>query len=127
MNIQEKSFIKSKDCHNLSDPVQRTIAKYKHHPDVLLIQSKISNGCKCSFSAVSKSDVEKEIKNINPRKATSKNNIPPRILKESHKVSPKFLQKLVKDAIISGKFLDNLKLVDVTPVFKKKHHLDKKN
>ena len=38
-----------------------------------------------------------------------------------------FLKKLVNDAIISGKFPDNLKLADVTPVFKKKNSLDKIN
>ena len=66
----------------------------------------------------------RKIKN-SPRKATTKNNTPPRILKESHKVSAKFLGKLVNGAIMSGKFSDNLKLAYVTPVFKKKSPLDK--
>ena len=78
----------------MPDPAQRAIAKYKHHPSDLLIQSKIFNRYKFSFSAVSKTDFEKEIKNINPRKGTTKNNIPRRILKESHKASFKFLQNL---------------------------------
>ena len=30
-NIQENSFIHSKDYHNLSDPVQRAIAKYYYY------------------------------------------------------------------------------------------------
>ena len=111
----------------MSDPARRAIAKYKHHTSVLLIQSKISNRSKFSFSGVSKTDVEKEIGNINPKKVTTKNNITPGILKESHKVSSNFFQKLVNDAIISGKFPDNLKLADVTPVFKKKKPLDKTN
>ena len=38
-----------------------------------------------------------------------------------------FLKKLVNNAIIRGKFPDNLKLEDVTPVFKKKNPLDKTN
>ena len=42
-NIQEHSFFQSQDYHNLSDPIQRAIAKCKHHLSVLLIQSKISN------------------------------------------------------------------------------------
>ena len=43
LNISENSFIRSNDHHELSDPVQKAIAKYKHHPSILLIQSKISN------------------------------------------------------------------------------------
>ena len=91
MLSQENSFIQSKD----SDPVQRAIAKNKHHPSVLLIQNKIFNRYKFPFSVVSKTDAEKEIKNINPRKGTTKTNIPSRILKESHKASSKFLQKFL--------------------------------
>ena len=31
LNIKENSFIQSKYYHNLSDPVQKAITKYKHH------------------------------------------------------------------------------------------------
>ena len=41
--------IESKYYHNLSDPVQGAITKYKHHPNLLLIQSKISNRYKFSL------------------------------------------------------------------------------
>ena len=37
------------------------------------------------------------------------------------------MQKLVNNAIISGKFPDILKLADVTPFYKNKNSLDKKN
>ena len=42
------------------------------------------------------------LKNQPKKSYYTKNNIPPTILKESHKVSFKFLQKLVSDTIISG-------------------------
>ena len=111
----------------MSGPVQRAIAKNKYHQSISLIQSKISNRYKFSFSAVTKTDVEKDIKNVHPKKPTTKINIPSRILKESHKVSSIFLKKLLNDAIISGKLPGNLKLADVTPIFKKKNPLDKAN
>ena len=71
--------------------------------------------------------LRKKIKNINPKKDTTKNNIFPRVLKQSHKVLSNFFQKLVNDTIISGTFPDNLKLADVTSVFKKKNPLGKIN
>ena len=95
-NIQENSFTQSKSYHNLSDPVQRAIARYKQQPNVLLIQSNISNRNKFSFSAGSKSDVEKEIKNSNLKKVITKNDIPPRILKESDKVSSNIFKETCK-------------------------------
>ena len=72
-NIQENSFIQSNDYHNFSDPVQRDIAKYKHHPSVLLIQSKISNRHKFSFSAVKvKLMLRKKLKISTPKKLLPK-------------------------------------------------------
>ena len=58
--------------------------------------------------------LKKKLKSSN-QKVITKNNIPLRILRESQKVSSIFLQKVVNDAITSGKFPDNLKLTDVTP------------
>lgn len=72
LNIQEYSFIQGKYYHKLLDPVRRAIDKYKHHPNVLLIQSEISNGYKISLSPVSKTNVEKESKSINPKKLPPK-------------------------------------------------------
>ena len=40
------------------------------------------------------SHIEKEINNINPKKATISNDIPPKILKESAKVLASVLHKL---------------------------------
>lgn len=72
-------------------------------------------------SAISKTDVEKEMKGINPQKSYyQKNNIPLRILRERRKVLSNFLQKPENNAT-SGEFPGNLKLADVAPVFKKKN------
>ena len=72
LNIQEYSFIQGKYYHKLLDPVLRAIDKFKRHPSVLLIESKISKGYKIYLSPVSKTNVEKEIKSINPKKLPPK-------------------------------------------------------
>ena len=61
----------------MSDSIQRTIAKYKYNPSILLIQTRIPNKCNFPFLAVIKTDIEEEIKNINSKKATIKKNISP--------------------------------------------------
>ena len=98
-------------------PVQRAIAKYKHHQSILLIQSRISKRYKFFFSEVSKTDVEKELKTSTQEKV-----LPITISLQEYwkkvKVSSNFLQKLVSGAIINGKFPKNLKLADVFQVFK---------
>ena len=71
--------------------------------------------------------MKNEIKSLNPNKATIHNNIPPRILRQRTKVTANTLQLLFNSATSNSEFPENLKLADVTPVFKKKNPLDKTN
>ena len=73
------------------------------------------------------SGIKNEIKGLNPNKAATYNNIVPNIMRSSAKVTANTLQLLVNNAISNGKFPENLKLADVTPIFKKKDPLDKTN
>ena len=69
--------------------------------------------------------MEKEVQLINPKKATTSDSIPPKILKISPEVSADALQSLFDDILKTGNFPENLKLADITPVFKKKNPLHK--
>ena len=62
--------------------------------------------------------MEKEIQNIDLRKSTTKNALPPKILKISCNTSPKTLHNLFNECLITDNFLDNLKLAGITAVFK---------
>ena len=73
------------------------------------------------------SGIKNEIKGLNPNKVATYNNIVPNIMRSSAKVTANTLQLLVNNAISNGKFPENLKLADVTPIFKKKDPLDKTN
>ena len=81
----------------------------------------------CSFKTVEIGDIEKEINNINPKKAIASNRIPPKILKKSSKVSASVLHKLFNNSIEKSDFPQNLKLAYITPVYKKNNPLDKTN
>ena len=72
-------------------------------------------------------DIENELEDINPKKATTDGNIPPKILKQSASVASPVLLKLLNESFISCVFPESLKLADITPVFKKKDALDKSN
>ena len=101
---------------------------YEIHPSILLIKNKIGNEKSFKFEAVSVSDIEKEIKTINPKKATPSGNIPPKILKLSSDTTAITLQELFNESLSNCEFPDKLKLADIiTPVFKKKSPLDKAN
>ena len=57
---------------------------------------------------------------MNPNKATTQNNIPPKILRQIAEVTANNLQLLINNAISNNEFPEKLKLADVTPVFNKK-------
>ena len=69
--------------------------------------------------------MEKEIQNVGFKKATTKDFIPPKILKIRCNTSLETLHNLFSECLRIGNFPDNLKIVDITPIFKKKDPLNK--
>ena len=127
LNIAENTNITSRISDNLKDPVARAIEKFKTHPSVLIIKDKIFQGNKFSFTEVCQSEIEKEIKNLNVKKATTHKNIPPKVLKTRAMVTAETLQRLYNQALTTGEYPSNLKNADVTPVFKNNNPLSKEN
>ena len=127
LNIKENRFITNRSSDGITDPVDKASDKYKFHPSTLLIQKHLKNHDVFSFKTVEIGDIEKEINNINPKEATTSNSSPPKILKKSSKVSASVLHKLFNDSVEKSDFSQNLKLADITPVYKKNDPLDKTN
>ena len=101
----------------MKDLVARAKEKFKTHLSILIIKGKILQGNKFSFTEVSQSEIEKEIKNLNVKKATTHKNIPPKVLKTSAMVTAKTLKQLFNQALTTGEFPSNLKNANVSPVF----------
>ena len=62
--------------------------------------------------------METEIKALNPKKATTYNNIPARILKSTSDIYSPILSKIWSEAVFNCNFPNNLKLADITATFK---------
>ena len=71
LDINENSHIINCDSKNISDHIVKAIRKYKFYPSILLINDKIVNQDKFSFKPITKLDIEKEVRLINPKKATN--------------------------------------------------------
>ena len=81
-------YIINHDSDNPFDSVDKTICKYKFS-SILLIKIKLENQKPFSFQPISKLDIEKEIQNIDLKKATTKNTILPKISKVIYNTSVK--------------------------------------
>ena len=63
-------------------------------------------------------DMEKEIKSLNGKKATSFNNIPTKLLKYTFDICGPTLNNIWCDAVMHCTFPNKLKIADITPIFK---------
>ena len=67
LGITENTYI-ADNINDITDPVNKAIDKFKNQPSILLIQSKVENDSTFSFNEVSLSDIEKELRSLNPSK-----------------------------------------------------------
>ena len=66
------------------------------------------------FQKVAPDAIEKEVRNLNPKKATTHKNIPPKVLKSMSDVCMEPLTQIFNDCIDNSTFPDELKCADVT-------------
>ena len=122
MGIQEYQNDHNIDINSISDdPIEYAIAKYKNHLSIIMINENVSFESRFSFTAVNEDDIKREILNLNPKKPDAFGYIPTKMLISSSEICNVALQN-IWDSEISGKlyFPNKLKLVDVTPVYKRK-------
>ena len=72
-----------------------------------------------SFSKVSVAGVKKEIRKLDPRKATQNTDIPVRILKQNSDIFGNYICDFFNECVDKGVFPSILKNANITPVFKK--------
>ena len=70
---------------------------------------------------------EKVIKDLDPKKSIPPNNIPVKILKFKTDFVFPFISKIFNESSKNAIFPDDLKLADITPVYKKNNSSNKVN
>ena len=80
-----------------------------------------------SFHTITEDEVRKEISKLDGSKATPVGDVPAEMLKSTTDVHVSISTKIIKSSIRNGCFPDELKAVEVTPIFKKNDDFDKEN
>ena len=116
-----KEFKKISNIDGLSDPVEVAIKKYENHLSIIAITEKFNFTVRFEYEEVNLKDIEKEILNLNTKKeAVASNSIPAKVLKEASDICSPVPQQIWNDEILKKcQFPENLKLPNITPVFKK--------
>ena len=104
LKLNENSFVINNEHKNIQDPTEKIIVKYQFHPSILINKNKIENTNTFRFKLVMLSDIKNEINGLNPNKATTHNNIPPKIIQESVKVNANTSQLLFGQTISNSEF-----------------------
>ena len=124
LNIKENAYLTNPTTS--INPVDIAVKKFECHPSILKIRDTVAPS-QFSFSETSFSEVEKELIQLNPKKACTFQNIPPKHLKQTSEVCAPVLSNLINESIRNNKFPEELKLADITPVFKKDDATSVKN
>ena len=108
----------NQSMYNNQDPILSIIDKFSSHPSVIKIKEKVIP-TNFNFKIVDLKQIETEICNLNPKKATTFKNIPTKLIKETHDIGGPVLLKLVNHSVIKNIFPGKLNNADISPVFKK--------
>ena len=79
----------------------------------------MDNSSLFTFSNASAADVKKEIRKLDPRKATQNTDIPVRILKQNSDIFGNYICDFFNECVDKGVFRSISKDANITPVFKK--------
>ena len=97
------------------------IKEIVHHPSILKIRENFDNSQtveQFQFNSVTTSEIYKLLKNIDDKKATGTDKIPPKLVKISAEVLSQPLANVINNSISKGVFPDNAKIASVSPIDK---------
>ena len=113
---------------NHSENLTNIIENFKNHESIQRIKlANFHHRQTFNFRYVSVKEVKKELMNLSSKKVPRKGDIPAKILKDSLSVYTKELTTIINNCLKDGLFPNELKLADVSPVFKKDDDLNKEN
>ena len=127
LNITTDHF-QTPDFQRTENLVLNAINKYKYHPRIAMIKSKIDKQFNFSFTTIQYEDILKKIKSLKISKASQQSNIPAKILIENCEYCASYFHENINHCLLESLlFPDDLKLADVTPAYKKKSKTSKDN
>ena len=101
--------------------VKNIIKQYENHSSIINIKNHIdSPSTRFDIPTAKIEDINKIIKNINPKKATGPDKIPPKIVRLSANIVDSHLTNIINNDLSNNSFSNEAKVATVHPVYKKK-------
>ena len=108
------------DYINDSLITKRNIEKYKSHPSIKAIQDTFPVKKEFKIEEAKVEQINKVLRNINSRKATGPDKIPPKIVKMSANIIDFHLTNMINTDLKRNAFSESAKVASIRPIFKGK-------
>ena len=123
INITKGLELKEDNANTLED----VLDAFNSHPSIERIKRTIKTNERFSFQPVPEDLVREIILSLEGAKAIPVGDIPADMLKYTVDINLPFITKIINFSSENGRFPDELKLAEVSPIFKKNDGLDKEN
>ena len=97
------------------------------HVSVKIVRQKNKDNGEFRFQSILTEEPKKIIIDVDCNKTNLNGSIPANVLKDTCDTFILYLTEIINNSFQTGNFPSELKLVEVTPVFKKKERLNKEN
>ena len=109
------------------DQVVNAVNKFRNHSSIIMIKNKKKNDQSFSFGPVTYDDVLKKVNTLDTAKVSQQSDIPTKIVKQNSDYFAEYFYENINQCISKSVLPSDLKLADVTPVYKKKSKNSKDN
>ena len=122
-----KDLEQKEDNSSNANTLKDVLKVFNAYPSVRRIRRNIEINLNFSFQQVTEDLVRKIVLKLDNFNATPVVDISVDVLKSTADIHLLFITKIIKLPFENNRFLDDLKLAEVSPVFKKRDHVDKEN
>ena len=112
-------------AESFADPVLKAIEQCKNHPSIRIINDGYKTNSVITFNQVSLEEIQKELKNVNPSKASQSSDIPTKIIRQNLDLFAQILHQEMNQSLDLNKFPSTMKLGNITPSFQKTDQIKK--
>ena len=119
LGIVENKLLLNNGMASNKKGVERAIEMFQSHPSIISIKKNVEVQSEFSFSRITAEDIRNEIKNLDTKKSGTFRDIPVKPLTQVCEVVCEPLAEIWNEQVIKNKiFPSELKLADITPIFK---------
>ena len=108
--------------------VDLIIEKFRYNPIIVKIKQNANaqtDLASFSFPQATKDEINCILKNINPKKSTGPDKIPPKLVKIAADILDSPLSEIINDSLSKKSFPEEAKVANVPPIFKKESRTQK--